>query len=163
MSLRHKMATSGWCHYFKVKMMYYVKVILMSMFDISLTLLISFCHQNDFDLPSNWCQNDVWMRSNWDYNLKIVSKKYQQRHQIDVYILHHFDFEIMTSSWCHLFMSKWHCQVTSFCHQNEFDLPSYWCQNDARMRSNWDQNSVKEISNNDIKMTFTFYIISTLK
>ena len=70
MSLRHKMATSGWCHYFKVKMMYYVKVILMSMFDISLTLLISFCHQNDFDLPSNWCQNDVWMRSNWDYNWK---------------------------------------------------------------------------------------------
>ena len=77
MSLRHKMATSGWCHYFKVKMMYYVKVILMSLFDISLTLLISFCHQNDFDLPSYWCQNDVWMRSNWDYNLKIVSKKYQ--------------------------------------------------------------------------------------
>ena len=77
MSLRHKMATSGWCHYFKVKMMYYVNVILMSMFDISLTLLISFCHQYDFDLPSNWCQNDVWMRSNWDYNLKIVSKKYQ--------------------------------------------------------------------------------------
>ena len=46
----------------------------------------------------------------------------------------------MTSSWCHLFMSKWHCQVTSFCHRKNFDLPSYWCQTDARMRSNWDHN-----------------------
>ena len=28
----------------------------------------------------------------------------------------------MTSSWCHQFMSNWHCRVTSFCHQNDFAL-----------------------------------------
>ena len=41
-------------------------------------------------------------------------------------------------------------------------LMSGWRLNEVKLRLQF-ENSVKEISNNDIKMTFTFYIILTLK
>ena len=124
--------TSSWCHHF------------MSKWHCQMT---SFCHQNDFDLPSYWCQNDARMR------FKIVSS-IKQWHQNDVYILHHFDFEIMTSSWCHLFMSivKHHfaIKMTSTCPHI-----------DVRMTLEWDQTEIKIVSKKYQTMTSKWRLHST--
>ena len=69
MSLKHCKVTSGWCHYFEVKMMY-VNVILMSLCDISLTLfclqwhhfaikMTLTCHHIDIRMMLGWGQTEI--------------------------------------------------------------------------------------------------------
>ena len=82
-------------------------------------IVISVWPHSNVILTSIWWQVKVILMANW---YQYCQRNIKHRHQNDLYIIHHFDFEIMTSSWCRHFMSKWHCQVTSFCHQNDFAL-----------------------------------------